>query len=301
MPIDPLTGALITGGLSFASGIFGGESKSRAADRAAQAQERANMAAIEEQRRQFDISKEILDPYVQAGTGALGTPTGNMPSAGSAMRDPREYMPKMPTVPFTMNEPPRQRGGRVRHLMKTKIKRQWAQYNEAKKANEEANKEAKAWNKKREAEIKKYDRWKKKQAKAAPTPAPQRKRTVKARMSESQPLPSDAPNVVTPTAEYAAMTPEQRAIQRDGGLIGTYQAPQSYLPTGGLQQTAYNLGEEQDLTRQIGGGLIGNIPQWGAPQFQNPAIPGFQNPMMQGSPAPEPQYGLVPRTVRGLV
>jgi hypothetical protein len=54
------------------STLIGGMAQSSAARSAAGAQERAAQAGIEEQRRQFDAMREILAPYVQAGTGAIG-------------------------------------------------------------------------------------------------------------------------------------------------------------------------------------------------------------------------------------
>lgn len=64
---DPITG-LIVGG----SQLIGGLAQSSAARSAAGAQERATEAGIEEQRRQFEAMRNILAPYVQAGTGAIG-------------------------------------------------------------------------------------------------------------------------------------------------------------------------------------------------------------------------------------
>lgn len=54
------------------SAVIGGYVQSRAADKAASAQERSSEAGIAEQRRQFDAIQELLAPYVQAGTGAVG-------------------------------------------------------------------------------------------------------------------------------------------------------------------------------------------------------------------------------------
>lgn len=57
--------------------FFGGAEKkaAQAQERTAQqgiaAQERAAQMAVEEQRRQFDITREDLQPFLQAGTGAL--------------------------------------------------------------------------------------------------------------------------------------------------------------------------------------------------------------------------------------
>lgn len=46
--------------------------QSRSASKAQDAQSAQNMAAQEEQRRQFDEVRKLLEPYVNAGTGALG-------------------------------------------------------------------------------------------------------------------------------------------------------------------------------------------------------------------------------------
>lgn len=45
---------------------------SQSADKAAEAQSQSSEAGIAEQRRQFDAVQKILQPYVEAGTGALG-------------------------------------------------------------------------------------------------------------------------------------------------------------------------------------------------------------------------------------
>lgn len=55
-------------GANLASGLLG----ARAANRAADAQRDATMAGIAEQRRQFDLGREDMAPYRQAGTDALG-------------------------------------------------------------------------------------------------------------------------------------------------------------------------------------------------------------------------------------
>jgi hypothetical protein len=64
---DPVT-ALVVGGTT----LLGGAIQSRSAGKASQAQQQAAEQGIEEQRRQFDAVQEILSPYVQAGTTALG-------------------------------------------------------------------------------------------------------------------------------------------------------------------------------------------------------------------------------------
>ncbi len=53
------------------SSILGSVMQSRAAGKAAGAQERAAEMGVEEQRRQFDEVQKLLAPYVQAGTGAI--------------------------------------------------------------------------------------------------------------------------------------------------------------------------------------------------------------------------------------
>lgn len=63
---DPVTG-LIVGG----SQLIGGMMQADAAGDAAGMQAQASQAGIEEQRRQFDALRELLKPYVEAGTPAL--------------------------------------------------------------------------------------------------------------------------------------------------------------------------------------------------------------------------------------
>jgi len=64
---DPITGIVVAG-----SQLIGGAIQSRSAGRAADAQSEAAERGIEEQRRQFEAVQEILRPYVQAGTTAIG-------------------------------------------------------------------------------------------------------------------------------------------------------------------------------------------------------------------------------------
>jgi hypothetical protein len=52
--------------------LVNGYMQSEAAGDAADAQSRAADAGVAEQRRQFDQIRQLLNPYVQAGTGALG-------------------------------------------------------------------------------------------------------------------------------------------------------------------------------------------------------------------------------------
>ena len=64
---DPITGIVVAG-----SQLIGGVMQSQSAGKAADAQSEAAQRGIEEQRRQFDAVQEILRPYVQAGTTAIG-------------------------------------------------------------------------------------------------------------------------------------------------------------------------------------------------------------------------------------
>lgn len=62
-----MLGALIQGGLSLAGGLLG----SRSAKKAAREQAQAQMAAIAEQQRQFDLVRADQAPYREAGAAAL--------------------------------------------------------------------------------------------------------------------------------------------------------------------------------------------------------------------------------------
>jgi hypothetical protein len=64
-------GIVAVAGASLVGGIYSSNQQGKAADRAAGAQSAAAEAGIEEQRRQFDAIQKLLQPYVQAGTGAL--------------------------------------------------------------------------------------------------------------------------------------------------------------------------------------------------------------------------------------
>lgn len=64
---DPVTG-LVVGGSTLLSGVL----QANAASDAANTQAGMAQAGIAEQRRQFDAIQKLMEPYVQAGTGALG-------------------------------------------------------------------------------------------------------------------------------------------------------------------------------------------------------------------------------------
>jgi hypothetical protein len=67
---DPVTG-LIAGGATLIGGSMQASAAESAAGTAAGAQERSAQLGIEEQRRQFDAIRQLLEPYVAAGTPAL--------------------------------------------------------------------------------------------------------------------------------------------------------------------------------------------------------------------------------------
>jgi hypothetical protein len=63
--------AAVVGG-TVVGGVYSANKQAGAAKDAAGAQSQAAQLGIEEQRRQFDAVRELLNPYVNAGTGALG-------------------------------------------------------------------------------------------------------------------------------------------------------------------------------------------------------------------------------------
>lgn len=63
--------SLIPIGANLLGSLFSSDAEGNAAGDAAAAQSAASQAGIEEQRRQFDAIQKLLQPYVQAGTGAL--------------------------------------------------------------------------------------------------------------------------------------------------------------------------------------------------------------------------------------
>lgn len=65
-------GMVAVGGASLVGGLMSSRSQASAADRASGANLAATTAGIAEQRRQYDIGRQIMNPYVQAGYEALG-------------------------------------------------------------------------------------------------------------------------------------------------------------------------------------------------------------------------------------
>jgi hypothetical protein len=75
MGLDPVSWAIIgSAAVSAGSSVYSSNKASSAAKRAAGTQAKGQQAAIEEQRRQFDTIREILAPYVQAGSPDLTQP-----------------------------------------------------------------------------------------------------------------------------------------------------------------------------------------------------------------------------------
>lgn len=64
--------AVVAGGAGILGSYLGAKEQGKAADRASAAQERSAQMGIEEQRRQFDALQQLMSPFVNAGTGALG-------------------------------------------------------------------------------------------------------------------------------------------------------------------------------------------------------------------------------------
>jgi len=67
-----LSGAALAGIAVGGATLVSGLAQADAAQSAAAAQAGASQAGIEEQRRQFDAVQKLLEPYVTAGTGAIG-------------------------------------------------------------------------------------------------------------------------------------------------------------------------------------------------------------------------------------
>jgi hypothetical protein len=68
---DPITGT-IAAVTTIGGGLLQRNTERQAAAQASDAQVGASQASIEEQRRQFDALQELMKPYVQAGTQAIG-------------------------------------------------------------------------------------------------------------------------------------------------------------------------------------------------------------------------------------
>lgn len=66
-----IVSSIATTALGAASGYLGAEAQKDAAKTAAGAQTQAAQMGIDEQRRQFDLVRQLLEPYVQAGRGSL--------------------------------------------------------------------------------------------------------------------------------------------------------------------------------------------------------------------------------------
>ena len=83
-----------------ATSILGGNAQKKAADKAADAQVKAAQLAIDEQRRQFDVTQDNFAPYLGAGTSALGQISSllGISSPGSSTVDWEAYARANPDV-----------------------------------------------------------------------------------------------------------------------------------------------------------------------------------------------------------
>jgi hypothetical protein len=64
-------GLVAVAGATLVGGVMSSNAQKKAGQQAANAQEAAALAGVDEQRRQFDAIQSLLKPYVDAGTGGL--------------------------------------------------------------------------------------------------------------------------------------------------------------------------------------------------------------------------------------
>jgi hypothetical protein len=64
-------GLVAVAGATLVTGVMSSNAQKKAGNAAANAQEAAALAGVDEQRRQFDAIQSLLKPYVDVGTGAL--------------------------------------------------------------------------------------------------------------------------------------------------------------------------------------------------------------------------------------
>ncbi len=69
--VNKMVAAAVVAVAAVAGSVYSSNQKGKAAGRASNAQQQAAQQGIDESRRQFDSVKELLSPYVNAGTGAL--------------------------------------------------------------------------------------------------------------------------------------------------------------------------------------------------------------------------------------
>ena len=76
--------AAVVAGAAVVGSAYSARKSSKAAGKAADAQEEASAAGIEEQRRQFDKLVELLSPYTKAGEGSLSAQQNILGLGGAA-------------------------------------------------------------------------------------------------------------------------------------------------------------------------------------------------------------------------
>lgn len=64
-------GAAVAGGVGILGSVLGSNAQAKAANNASNAQVQAAQLGVDEQRRQFDALQQLMQPFVNAGTGAL--------------------------------------------------------------------------------------------------------------------------------------------------------------------------------------------------------------------------------------
>jgi hypothetical protein len=75
--IDPVTGMVVIGGLSALGQLYGANKQAEGMQASAEAQERAQMRAIEEQRQAYQDISPMYQPYQQAGLEGLSALGGD--------------------------------------------------------------------------------------------------------------------------------------------------------------------------------------------------------------------------------
>lgn len=84
-------GAVAGTAISVVGGYLSKRSANKGARRGADAQAEANRLAIEEQRRQFDLTRQDMAPWLQAGSDALGRQTAFLDGDWSGFKDSPDY------------------------------------------------------------------------------------------------------------------------------------------------------------------------------------------------------------------
>lgn len=255
------------------SGFMGGQSESKAASAAARAQERQTDKAIAFQKEQAEIARGLLDPYVQAGYAALGTPTKMLQGGGGGGAsgfggDPRN-MPPLPVPPKPTYTPIKRkvggrgggRGSAIKRGQKNRALKK--QYEKDLKAWEKNYGEAQKWNESREERIKKWDAEQKAIAKLSGGSAPV------AQTPAPAPVEADGGLIAEPAPKPTPAPAQQQGGADFGGLL-TALAMRQQEPQGADIQMGRNPMEFQNIGA---GGLLAGMPD---PRFSAPTGQAMQ-------------------------